>query len=389
MFNGDILKQLRLLYGMTRKELATKLDITEQAIWQFEKNEISPKTSVKLKMTNLFGVRSDYFSQMSSNSNFDMTSVAFRNEAENTRKATDIQEAYLNALDSLVVYLESIVTIPNQKIIDLVDTLSQKEQDNASLEEIALFVREFLEVSGDNSDLLYRLEKSGIYIFERNMANNEDAYSIWSNNNRPFIILGIGKTAVRRNFDLAHELGHLLLHRNIDFSTLSKDEFLEKESEANNFASYFLLPKEEFYKDMTNLVGKRVSNPDNYIDLKRKYSVSIQALEYRAFKLGLISPSQHGYFYRLINKNNYRTFEILDDEIVVKRPSKVRSMLNTILSNLLTVDSMFGALKVDGNFLSHLLSIQPQFFDKYKKTISDEDRFDNIIHLKNFSRKST
>lgn len=389
MFNGDILKQLRLLYGMTRKELATKLDITEQAIWQFEKNEISPKTSVKLKMTNLFGVRSDYFSQMSSNSNFDMTSVAFRNEAENTRKATDIQEAYLNALDSLVVYLESIVTIPNQKIIDLVDTLSQKEQDNASLEEIALFVREFLEVSGDNSDLLYRLEKSGIYIFERNMANNEDAYSIWSNNNRPFIILGIGKTAVRRNFDLAHELGHLLLHRNIDFSTLSKDEFLEKESEANNFASYFLLPKEEFCKDMTNLVGKRVSNPDNYIDLKLKYSVSIQALEYRAFKLGLISPSQHGYFYRLINKNNYRTFEILDDEIVVKRPSKVRSMLNTILSNLLTVDSMFGALKVDGNFLSHLLSIQPQFFDKYKKTISDEDRFDNIIHLKNFSRKST
>jgi transcriptional regulator len=389
MFNGDILKQLRLLYGMTRKELATKLDITEQAIWQFEKNEISPKTSVKLKMTNLFGVRSDYFSQMSSNSNFDMTSVAFRNEAENTRKATDIQEAYLNALDSLVVYLESIVTIPNQKIIDLVNTLSQKEQDNASLEEIALFVREFLEVSGDNSDLLYRLEKSGIYIFERNMANNEDAYSIWSNNNRPFIILGIGKTAVRRNFDLAHELGHLLLHRNIDFSTLSKDEFLEKESEANNFASYFLLPKEEFCKDMTNLVGKRVSNPDNYIDLKRKYSVSIQALEYRAFKLGLISPSQHGYFYRLINKNNYRTFEILDDKIVVKRPSKVRSMLNTILSNLLTVDSMFGALKVDGNFLSHLLSIQPQFFDKYKKTISDEDRFDNIIHLKNFSRKST
>lgn len=387
MFNGDKLKQLRLLYGMTRKELATRLDITEQAVWQFEKNETSPKTSVKLKMTNLFGVRSDYFSQVTSNSNFDMTSVAFRNEAENTRKATDIQEAYLNALDSLVVYLESMVTIPNQKIIELVGTLSQKEQDNANLEKIALFAKEFLEISDDNSNLLYQLEKSGIYIFERNMANNEDAYSIWSNTNRPFIILGIGKTAVRRNFDLAHELGHLLLHRNIDFSTLSKDEFLEKESEANNFASYFLLPKEEFCIDMTNLVGKRVSNPDNYIDLKRKYSVSIQALEYRAFKLGLISPSQHGYFYRLINKNHYKTFEVLDDKIIVKRPSKVRSMLNTILSNLLTVDSLFSALKVDERFLAHLLSIQSQFFDKYKKTTSDEERFDNIIHLKNFSRR--
>ncbi|WP_449463555.1 spr1629 family repressor/antitoxin [Streptococcus suis] len=384
MFNGDILKQLRLLYGMTRKELATKLDITEQAVWQFEKNETSPKTSVRLKMTRLFGVRSDYFSQMVSTSNFDMTSIAFRNEAENTRKATDIQEAYLNTLDSLLVYLESMVTIPNQKIVDLVEFISLKEQDNASLEEIALFARDFLGISNDNSDLLYQLEKSGIYIFERNMTNNEDAYSIWSNTNRPFIILGIRKTAVRRNFDLAHELGHLLLHRNIDFSALSREEFLEKESEANNFASYFLLPEEEFYKDMINLVGKRVSNPDNYIELKRKYSVSIQALEYRAFKLGLITPSQHGYFYRLINKKGYKTFEILDDEIIVRRPSKVRSMLHTILSNILTVDSLFGTLKVDGGFLSHLLFVQPQFFDKYKKTISDEDSFDNIIYLNKY-----
>ena len=48
---------------------------------------------------------------------------------------------------------------------------------------------------------------------------------------------------------------------------------------------------------------------------------------------------------------------------------------------------MFNALKVNERFLSHLLTIQPQFFDKYKKTVSDEDRFDNIIHLKNFNKR--
>ena len=57
------------------------------------------------------------------------------------------------------------------------------------------------------------------------------------------------------------------------------------------------------------------------------------------------------------------------------------------MSKLLTVDSMFNALKVNERFLSHLLTIQPQFFDKYKKTVSDEDRFDNIIHLKNFNKR--
>ena len=83
-----------------------------------------------------------------------------------------------------------------------------------------------------------------------------------------------------------------------------------------------------------------------------------------------------------------KTFEKLDDEIIVKRPSKVRSMLNTILLNVLTLESLSSVLKVDSRFLAHLLSVQPQFFDKYKKTISDEDKFDNIIRLNDVSRGS-
>lgn len=78
---------------------------------------------------------------------------------------------------------------------------------------------------------------------------------------------------------------------------------------------------------MINFVGKRVSNPDNYIDLKRKYSV---------------------------------------------------------LLNILTLDSLLHTLKVDEHFLADLLSVKPQFFDKYK--MSDENKFDNIIHLKDFDK---
>ncbi|CYL27116.1 transcriptional regulator [Streptococcus pneumoniae] len=56
------------------------------------------------------------------------------------------------------------------------------------------------------------------------------------------------------------------------------------EQEANYFASCFLLPKEEFLVKFEERVGKRVSNPDSYILLKSDLNVSIQALEYRAFK---------------------------------------------------------------------------------------------------------
>lgn len=40
-------------------------------------------------MANLFRVRLDYFSQVSYDTNFDMTAVAFRDESNITRKVTD------------------------------------------------------------------------------------------------------------------------------------------------------------------------------------------------------------------------------------------------------------------------------------------------------------
>ncbi|CAG5724946.1 transcriptional regulator [Streptococcus pneumoniae] len=39
MFNGRVLKELRLLNGLSRAELAQRINLTEQAIWQFESNE--------------------------------------------------------------------------------------------------------------------------------------------------------------------------------------------------------------------------------------------------------------------------------------------------------------------------------------------------------------
>ncbi|HHJ7925300.1 TPA: helix-turn-helix transcriptional regulator, partial [Streptococcus pyogenes] len=50
MYNGEKIEELRLLFEMSRSELAQKLEVSEQAIWQFENGEVSPKTSLKLKL---------------------------------------------------------------------------------------------------------------------------------------------------------------------------------------------------------------------------------------------------------------------------------------------------------------------------------------------------
>lgn len=53
---------------------------------------------------------------------------------------------------------------------------------------------------------------------------------------------------MRRNFDLAHELGHLLLHPYVDFSLLDKNERQQVEREADYFASCFYCRQKLFKK---------------------------------------------------------------------------------------------------------------------------------------------
>lgn len=151
----------------------------------------------------------------------------------------------------------------------------------------ANFARKFLKLQ-HNKDLMYILEMSGIYIVEKKLGLEIDAYSTITEDGRPFIILGnVKKSVVRRNFDLAHELGHLLLHTAVDMETLTRQEHKQIEQQANQFASIFLLPEEEFKRDFAEL--PRHSNPDYYIEMKRKYMVSLVALEYRAYQLGLLT----------------------------------------------------------------------------------------------------
>ncbi|MGQ7675541.1 DNA-binding protein, partial [Streptococcus suis] len=66
-----------------------------------------------------------------------------------------------------------------------------------------------------------------------------------------------------------------------------------------------------------------------------------------------------------------------------KKPSKIRSILDVILSNnLLTLSDIERNQRVSKNFISQLFSFDVKFFDKYLLQL---DTFDNVIPL--FSRK--
>src|SRR5699024_4621752 len=174
------------------------------------------------------------------------------------------------------------------------------------------------------------------------------------------------KSAVRRNFDLAHEMGHLLLHYKVEFALLDKKSLRDYEHEANIFAGEFLLPQKEFRKDFQYL--SKVSHPDSYIDMKQKWKVSIQALAFRAQYLDLISYQQYRYFNMMLNKLKYREIEPLDKVLPVPRPGKVRSILQLLFEkHYFSLDGLLDSLGVDVAFLVNLTGIDIGFFKQYQK----------------------
>ncbi|WP_427339611.1 ImmA/IrrE family metallo-endopeptidase [Caloranaerobacter sp. DY30410] len=131
-----------------------------------------------------------------------------------------------------------------------------------------------------------------------------DAFSQWIGS-RPFIFLGSDKdSAVRSRFDIAHELGHLLLHTHVDQEDLKDPKVLKRiEKEAHYFVGAFLLPEDSFAQEVTSI------SIDHFISLKKRWKVSIASMIYRCDELGIFTDNKILYLnkqmsYRKMRKKN-------------------------------------------------------------------------------------
>ena len=123
-----------------------------------------------------------------------------------------------------------------------------------------------------------------VVAFFKDASTEVDALSITSR--RPVIVRNDAKASpFRMRFDIAHELGHLVLHE----GHVTGDR--KTESEANRFASAFLLPRSTFVK----VFPKRGTRIDwaGIRALKLEFQVSKAAILYRAKSLELLDDDQY------------------------------------------------------------------------------------------------
>jgi Zn-dependent peptidase ImmA (M78 family) len=96
----------------------------------------------------------------------------------------------------------------------------------------------------------------------------------------PAVLLNGRSVYWRRNYDLAHELFHLLTWSIFRVKSEKPNEIEEKL--ANSFASNLLMPEESLKQRVAALVDKQEQAPlDRVDDLAREFGVSLDAMVYR------------------------------------------------------------------------------------------------------------
>lgn len=116
----------------------------------------------------------------------------------------------------------------------------------------------------------------------------EDGHSGYFDGKTKTIFVNDNYPATRNLFTIAHEIGHYILHNNQDemqnrFDAIHKYSALEikQEREANGFAGELLMPEYKIKEVFSEFRGEIKKIADFF-------GVSRQAIEVRAFNLGLI-----------------------------------------------------------------------------------------------------
>jgi Zn-dependent peptidase ImmA (M78 family)/transcriptional regulator with XRE-family HTH domain len=131
-------------------------------------------------------------------------------------------------------------------------------------------------------NMIHLLESRGVRVFSLALdAREVDAFSMWSDG-IPYVFLNGNKSAEHSRFDAAHELGHLVLHKQ------GSPRGIEAERQANIFASAFLLPRGTVFAH-----APRFPNYSTLVSLKKIWIVSVAALAYRLHELDLLTDWQY------------------------------------------------------------------------------------------------
>lgn len=281
-FDGRRLSLARRLRRLQRTTLAAKTTVTAAAITQFERGVARPTNAVVAELALALGVPTDFFRQGRPIEQVPASAAHFRSLRATPAIARDQALAFAEIALAVVDVLEQYVDLPT--VTDIVEPVDGEPTPD-QVATIAANTRKRLGVEpGPVPHVVRLLEAHGIVVLRllSDVDPRVDAFST-EIGHRPLVLLSPAKDdRARSRFDAAHELGHLVMHQDVEPGS----KIIE--SQAHQFASEFLAPTAELEPDLPRKVDW-----DLLLQAKTKWGISLAALAYRAHAIGLWS--EHSY----------------------------------------------------------------------------------------------
>lgn len=298
--------------GLPRTKLAQQVDVASKTLQRWECGDVEPSPEQQDALARTLGVLPSFFHADEIDPLPD-GSVSFRALSKMTAGERGSATAAGRLGVEFMQWLETRFKLPGNGVPILTGLDPETAADGVRAQ-WGLGTKPI-------AQLVPTLELYGIRVLSLAPDyRNVDAFSFYREGT-PYVFLDTSKTAERLRFDAAHELGHLVLH-----GEHVHPQGREVESEANQFASAFLMPKDSILA--ANLYG---ATADQIIQAKRKWRVSAMALAHRLNGLELLSEWGYRSVCVELSKRGFRRSEPGSD--MVRESSQLLGKVMNVLRN--------------------------------------------------------
>lgn len=366
-FVGSQLRLARVFNELSLEELAEKVNKTRQYIHKLETGQSAPTDELLANLATELSVLPSFFSALPK-SVISEQDFHFRKLFSTRAAVKHTAMAKAEIFGRLVSVLEEELKFPSVNIPSLSET---KGADD--IERAADYCRSIWGLGmGPISNMTRLAENIGAIVTNFQSVSSEvDALSIALH--RPVIVRNKAKKSVcRQRFDIAHEIGHFVLHE----GQVTGDRVTE--SQANRFGSAFLVPREMMLRFFPKLKGNRL-DWRKISEFKLQWKVSKAALLYRAHQLNIINDEQYKSGVITLKRTGEATEEKEDHLIDLEEPELLINSVRLLHENkFFTAEKLAAMIEVEKSFLYEFLP----------EILSDE--FDvpaNLLFLNDFKNR--
>lgn len=340
--NGAMLRIARQREGFQQTEAASRLGIDQSLLSRIENGFLEPREEIIARAESAYDMPRSFFF---------LTDPVYG-------APVSVHPMWRRKADVTVRDMDAIIAELNIRVMHLRRFLEGAEythandlprldmEDYGDAEHIAALVRAHWKMPrGPIKDLTALVERAGVLVVHSPLGGaSVSGVTFATPGLPPLVVLNSQQPADRLRFTLAHELGHLVMHR---FPSPKMEE------EANAFASALLMPASDI---KSYFVGRRVDLA-LLAALKPEWKVAMQALLMRAGTLNLITKNQSQYLWKQISARRLRLREPPELDFEPEQPTVIGTMVRVHMD----------ALGYTRQELARLLHVQehrlPEFYD--------------------------